>query len=80
MKREEIFEMVNTIFRDVFDDEMIDVSDETTAENIEGWDSLMHITLISEIESAFDIRFEMQDVTNMKSVGEMIDKILELKR
>ena len=78
MKRNQIFEKLNEVFRDVFDDEDITVTDATTAKDVDGWDSLMHITLISEVEDAFDIHFEMKDVTKMQNVGEMVDKILSL--
>lgn len=78
MTREKAFETLNEVFQDVFDDEDIEVTDSTTAQDIEGWDSLMHITLISEVEDAFDIHFEMRDVTKMQNVGDMMDKIMEL--
>ena len=78
MTRLEAYEKLNDVFREVFDDESISVTDSTTAEDILGWDSLTHITLISEVEDAFDIHFEMKDVTKMHNVGEMMDKILEL--
>ena len=78
MTREEVFKKLNEVFRDVFDDESITVVDTTTAANIEKWDSLMHITLISEVEDVFDIHFEMKDVTKMRNVGEMVTKIMEL--
>ncbi len=76
MTRNEILEKITAIFRDVFDDDTIVVTDETTAADIEDWDSLTHITLISEIEDAFDFKFSMKDVLGMKNVGEMLD-ILE---
>lgn len=75
MSREEILEKVNDIFHDVFEDDSIVVVEETTAEDVEDWDSLMHITLISEVESAFGFKFQMKDVVGMKNVGEMIDII-----
>ena len=78
MTREEVFKKLNEVFRDVFDDDSITVVDATTAANIEKWDSLMHITLISEVEDAFDLHFEMKDITKMQNVGEMVDKIMEL--
>ena len=78
MDREEVFERLNHVFRDVFDDDKITVYDSMTANDIEVWDSLTHIALISEVEDAFDIHFEMRDVTKMKNVGEMADKILEM--
>ena len=78
MKRIEVFEKLNAVFRDVFDDESIILDESTTAKDIAAWDSLMHITLICEIEDAFDIHFEMKDVSKMQDVGAMVDKILEL--
>lgn len=75
MDRTEIFERLNNIFREVFDDDSITVTDATTAADIDGWDSLMHITLISAVEDEFDISFNMKDVVKMKNVGDMVDII-----
>ena len=61
MSREEILSKVNDVFHDVFDDDSIVVTESTTADDVEDWDSLMHITLISEIESAFGMKFQMKD-------------------
>lgn len=76
MSREEVFERLNEIFRDVFDDEDIEVNDFTTADDIEDWDSLEHINLVVEIENTFGIKFNMGEVNGMKNVGEMVDIIL----
>lgn len=78
MTRKEAFTKMNEVFREVFDEDDITVTDETTAKDIDDWDSLMHITLISEIEDAFAIHFEMKDISKMQNVGEMIDKILSM--
>lgn len=75
MDRAEIFERLNYVFRDVFDDDSITVSDNTTASDIDGWDSLMHITLISAVEDEFDMKFDMKSVVAMKNVGDMADII-----
>lgn len=77
MTREEIFEKLTEIFRDVFDNDDIEIDDATVAGDIDGWDSLMHITLIGTVEDEFDIKFAMKDVVGMKNVGEMVDLILE---
>ena len=76
MTREEVYERLNNVFREMFDDENIKLSDSTTAKDIAGWDSLTHITLISEIEYEFDIQFEMKDISGLKNVGEMVGLIL----
>lgn len=75
MSRQEILDKVNEIFQEVFDDEEIVVEESTTADDIEDWDSLTHITLITEIETEFDFKFAMKDVLGMKDVGEMLDII-----
>ncbi|MBD5112494.1 MAG: acyl carrier protein [Ruminococcaceae bacterium] len=77
MSKEQIMERLTEIFRDVFDDENIEISDSTTADDIEAWDSLEHITLISAVEKAFKMRFTMREVSGMKNVGEMAEIILE---
>lgn len=76
MTREDVFIKLNEIFQEVFDDEDIEVFDETTSEDIEDWDSLEHINLIAAIEQEFDIKFTMAQVVGMKNVGEMVDIIL----
>lgn len=75
MTREEILAKVNDIFHDVFDDDSIVVVESTTSDDVEDWDSLMHITLISEVEAEFGFKFQMKDVVGMKDVGEMLDVI-----
>ena len=75
MERTKIYEIVTDIFRNVFDDEDIELKNETNAEDIEDWDSLAQITLISEMEKRFGIRFNMQDVIALQNVGDMIDLI-----
>ena len=75
MNRNEILEKLNEVFIDVFDDENIKITDTTTADDIEEWDSLEHINLIVAVEQEFKIKFNMNEVTSMKNVGEMVDII-----
>ncbi|MGN0589898.1 MAG: acyl carrier protein [Ruminiclostridium sp.] len=72
---EEIYERLNEVFRDFFDDDEIELTPETTAEDIEDWDSLNHITLMSAVEEEFGVRFTMGQVSGMKNVGEMAEII-----
>ncbi len=74
---DEIYERLNSVFRDVFDDDSITVNEDTTADDIEDWDSLNHITLIDAVESEFGVRFTMGEVSGMKNVGEMANIIKE---
>lgn len=76
MSREKVYEQLNEVFRDVFDDEDITVNDATTAEDIEDWDSLEHINLIVAVEKNFNIKFSMGEVNKFKNVGEMVDAII----
>ena len=77
MNKEEVYSRLKGVFADVFDKE-VELNDATTAADVEGWDSLSHITLIGTIEDEFDVKFPMKDVVRMKNVGELIDKIIEL--
>ena len=76
MTREEVFERLNGVFQDVFDDESITVNEATTAEDIDDWDSLEHINLIAAVEQEFGMKFSMGQVVTMKNVGEMADIII----
>ena len=76
MKETEIIEKVQEVFRDVLDNEEIELSRETSAEDIEEWDSLSHIQLIVAIEKAFGIKFTSKEITSWANVGEMVDCIL----
>ena len=75
MNKEKIYEELTKIFADVFDDESIVVAPDMTADDVDDWDSLSHITLIAEIEEAFDIKFSMKEVIGMKNISEMVEII-----
>ena len=77
MSRAEIYEKLADVFEDVFD-EKIEIADETTAADVDGWDSLTHISLISAVEDEFKIKFDMKAVQGLKNVGAMVDLIGEL--
>jgi len=77
MKREDIFKDLEEIFRDVFDDENIELFDETTAADIEDWDSLEQINLIVAIERKYNIKYNIVEVGELKNVGDMVDSILK---
>ena len=76
MSREEVYEALNEVFQDVFDDADIRVNDATTAADIDDWDSLEHINLIVAVEKKFNIKFNMGEVNTFKNVGEMVDMII----
>ena len=66
-----IYDRLNKVFRDVFDDGSITVGPRTTADDIDDWDSLEHITLINAVEREFGMKFKMGEISSMKNVGEM---------
>ena len=70
MTHEAIMEKLNEIFQDIFDDDTLVITENTTANDIEDWDSLEHINLVSAVEKAFGMKFRMQEVSGMKNVGE----------
>ena len=76
MSREEVFDKVQEIFRDVFDDETLTISDKTNSDEIEDWDSFEHISLLISMEKAFSMKFDIKEVNLLENVGEMIDLIL----
>lgn len=77
MTKKEIYNALDEVFQEVFDDDEIHVNEFTTADDIEDWDSLEHINLVVAVENKFGIKFNMNEVTTMKNVGEMVDIILE---
>lgn len=80
MSREDVFERLNEVFRDVFDDDEIVVCDETTSNDIEEWDSFEHINLVVAVETEFSFKMPMGKAVSLKNVGEMVDLILEMGR
>lgn len=79
MSKTEILNQVVSIFRDVLDDENVQLSYETKAADVEAWDSLTHIQLVVAIEKHFKLRFTAQEIQSWQNVGEMLDCILSKK-
>ena len=75
MKKEEITGKLKSVFQKVLDENDITITREMTAEDIEKWDSLHHIQLISEVERAFGIKFKLREIMSMNNVGDLIDLI-----
>jgi acyl carrier protein len=75
MERNEILKRVEEIFRDELDQENLVLTDDTTAEDVEGWDSLSHIQLVAAMEEAFGIEFKSREILSWDNVGDLIDCI-----
>jgi len=77
MEKNEILNQVLSVFHDVLDNEDIVLTYETTANDIEEWDSLSHIQLVVAIEKKFKLRFTSKEIQSWKNVREMLDCIKE---
>jgi len=75
MEKEEMTDKLKSVFQKVLEENDITLTREMTAQDIEKWDSLRHIQLISEVERAFGIKFKLREVLSMKNVGDLIDLI-----
>ena len=74
---EEIIAKTNDIFREVFDDQSLEITREMTANDVDKWDSLTHLTMIAKTEEVFGVKFKLKELVKMKNVGDMLDKIQE---
>lgn len=77
MEKSQIINSLTTIFREIFSDSSIIITNDLTAKDIDEWDSLTHMLLIVEIENSFSIKFKLKDLNKMKNVGDMINIIQE---
>ena len=75
MEKTEIISKLTEIFQKVFNDDSLVLSNKLTANDIDRWDSLSHMILITEIEKSYSIKFRLKDLNKMKNVGDMIDII-----
>ena len=77
MTREEIFAQLNIIFRKIFDDESIVLNDSTSSADIEDWDSLAQINIITSVQEKFGVKFNILELSVVKNVGELADMVLQ---
>ena len=73
MERNEILKRVEEIFREELEQENLVLTDETTADDVDGWDSLSHVQLVAAMEEAFGIEFKSRDILSWDNVGDLID-------
>lgn len=76
MNREEILNRINTTLKSVFDDKALVITEKTTANDIGDWDSLNHLTVISNVERTFGVKFSLSEITKLQNVGSMVDLII----
>ena len=75
MEKERVLNEVENIFRDILDEESLHLTRETTANDVDGWDSLTHIQLIVAIEKHFKVKFSSKEILSWKNVGELLDSL-----
>lgn len=68
------------VFRNVFDDDGLVIALETTAQDIEAWDSVQHVTLMMEVEDAFKVRLSTSEMAYLKNVGDLVELIDRKKK
>lgn len=75
MEKEAIIEKLTGIFHEVFGDDTIVLRDEMTADDVENWDSLTHMLMITKVEEQFGIKFKLKELNKMKQVGDLLNLI-----
>jgi len=75
MNRESILKTISETLADVLDENEVKLTEATSADEVDGWDSIAHVKLIIALESVFDIRFEADEITTPESIGDMITLI-----
>lgn len=75
MEIENVLEQVQEIFREILDEDSLTLTHDTTANDVEGWDSLTHIQLIVAIEKKFKLKFTSKEILSWKNVGELLTSI-----
>jgi len=76
MEKSEVLSKLTPVFRNIFGNQSLELTNELTANDVENWDSLTHMLLITDIENAFSIKFRLKDLNRMRNVGDMVDVII----
>jgi acyl carrier protein len=77
MEKKEIMEKLQGIFRTVFKNDALELTENLSADDIDNWDSLTHMLLVSEMEDTFSVKFKLKDLNRMKDVDDMIAVLVE---
>jgi acyl carrier protein len=77
MNKKDIMDQLTLTIRRVFENNSIEITDTTSAEDVDEWDSLAHISLIEEIEKVFKVKFALGELMKLQNVGQMADLILK---
>ena len=77
MERSEIVEKLTKVFQDVFSASALVINEEMTSNDVEKWDSLTHMLMISNVEECFGVKFKLKELNKLKRVGDIIDTLSE---
>lgn len=77
MNRNEIIEKLTVVFHEVFNDASIVLRDDMTAKDVENWDSLTHMLMITKVEETFGIKFKLKELNKLKQVGDIVSLVVE---
>ncbi len=77
MNREEVLNRLQKIFRELFDDETMILTEELKADDLEKWDSIQHISILTEVSEEFGISFSMDELQNISSVRDIVEGVLK---
>ena len=80
MDRDEILKQLALIFEEVLKQPGLKIDYNMSADDIDGWDSLSNMTIISEIEKKWNVHFKLRDIVRMKNIGDMVDVIIRQSR
>ncbi len=80
MDRDEILKQLSLIFEEVLKQPGLKIDYNMSADDIDGWDSLSNMTIISEIEKKWNVHFKLRDIVRMKNIGDMIDVMIRQNR
>ena len=75
MNRNEITEQLTTIFHEVFNDNNIVLRDDMTASDVDNWDSLTHMLMITKVEEEFGVKFKLKELNKLKMVGDLLSNL-----
>jgi len=75
MDQAQVYSKLTTVFREVFDEDDLDLKPETTADEVDGWDSLTHIRLVLAVSKSFGVKFSASEIGALKNVGEFVELI-----
>jgi len=77
MERKDVFIVVEELFRVLLKNNSLNISEETTETDVEGWNSLFQVALVYELEKRYDIKFKLREIISWETVSDIIDSIEE---